>query len=107
MATGLPVASKTTPKGERVRFSPEAPNKIKSRSGMVCFLFFIKQVSSKKNDVEYLLTRLVDCESFPNLDTPMVRAKFDLLRRQLLARLGDFKNAFDMKLPQDPAHECT
>lgn len=57
--------------------------------------------------MEYLLTRLVDCESFPNLDTPMVRAKFDLLRRQLLARLGDFKNAFDMKLPQDPAHECT
>ena len=56
--------------------------------------------------MEYLLTRLVDCENFPNLDSPMVRAKFDLLRRQLLARLGDFKNAFDMKLPQDPALEC-
>lgn len=66
----------------------------------------LQQVSSKENDVEYLLTRLSDCESFPNLDTPIVRAKFDLLRRQLLAKLGDFKNAFDMKLPQDPAHEC-
>lgn len=66
----------------------------------------LQQVSAKENDVEYLLTRLSDCESFPNLDTPMVRAKFDLLRRQLLARLGDFKNAFDMKLPQDPAYEC-
>lgn len=66
----------------------------------------LQQISAKENDVEYLLTRLSDCDSFPNLDTPMVRAKFDLLRRQLLARLGDFKNAFDMKLPQDPAHEC-
>ena len=66
----------------------------------------LQQVSVKENDVEYLLTRLSDCERFPNLDTPMVRAKFDLLRRQLLARLGDFKNAFDMKLPQNPAHEC-
>lgn len=66
----------------------------------------LQQVSSKESDVEYLLTRLSDCESFPNLDTPMVRAKFDLLRRQLLARLGDFKKAFDMRLPQNPAHEC-
>lgn len=66
----------------------------------------LQQVSSKESDVEYLLTRLSDCESFPNLDTPIVKAKFDLLRRQLLARLGDFKKAFDMKLPQNPAQEC-
>lgn len=66
----------------------------------------LQQVSSKENDVEYLLTRLSDCESFPGLDTPMVRAKFDLLRRQLLARLGDFRKAFDMKLPANPSQEC-
>ncbi len=66
----------------------------------------LQQVSSKENDVEYLLTRLSDCETFPGLDTPIVRAKFDLLRRQLLARLGDFKNAFDMKLPVNPSQEC-
>lgn len=66
----------------------------------------LQQVSSKENDVEYLLTRLSDCESFPGLDTPMVRAKFDLLRRQLLARLGDFRKVFDMKLPNNPSQEC-
>jgi hypothetical protein len=66
----------------------------------------LQQISSKEGDVEYLLTRLSDCESFPGLDTPMVRAKFDLLRRQLLARLGDFRKAFDMKLPNNPSQEC-
>lgn len=66
----------------------------------------LQKISSKESDVQYLLTRLADCESFPNLDTPMVRAKFDLLRRQLLAKLGDFQKAFDMKLPANPAQEC-
>lgn len=66
----------------------------------------LQQISHKENDVQYLLTRLVDCESFPTLDTPLVRAKFDLLRRQLLAKLGDFKQAFDSKLPANPAYEC-
>lgn len=66
----------------------------------------LQQLSSKESDVQYLITRLADCESFPNLDTPMVRAKFDFLRRQLLAKLGDFQKAFDMKLPANPAQEC-
>ncbi len=66
----------------------------------------LQQVSSKEGDVEYLITRLSDCESFPGLDTPMVRAKFDLLRRKLLAKLGDFQKAFDMKIPTNPSQEC-
>lgn len=40
------------------------------------------------------------------MDTPVVKAKIDLLRRQLLARLGNFKEAFDSKIPIDPAYEC-
>ena len=66
----------------------------------------LQQVPSKENDVEYLLTRLADCESYPDLDTPIIRAKLDLLRRSLLARLGNFKEAFNMKIPVNPAQEC-
>lgn len=66
----------------------------------------LQQVTKKEGDIEYLLTRLKDCESFPNLDTPLVKARFDLLRRKLLAQLNDFKGAFDSKIPIDPAQEC-
>lgn len=66
----------------------------------------LQQITKKEGDVEYLLTRLNDCESFPNFDTPIIKAKFDMLRRKLLARLNDFKGAFDSKIPVDPAHEC-
>lgn len=66
----------------------------------------LQLVSRKENDIEYLLTRLNDCESFPTLESPLIRAKFDLLRRQLLAKTGDFIKAFDSKLPANPAYEC-
>lgn len=66
----------------------------------------LQKVSNKESDIEYLLTRISDCDSFPDLDTPIIRAKIDLLRRSLLAKLGSFKEAFDMKIPVNPASEC-
>lgn len=66
----------------------------------------LQQVALKENDVEYLLTRLADCENFPSMESPLLKARLDLLRRQLLARLGDFKKAFDMKLPTNATQEC-
>lgn len=66
----------------------------------------LEQVKIKEGDIDYLLTRINDLQSFPQMDTPVVKAKIDLLRRQLLARLGNFKEAFDSKIPIDPAYEC-
>lgn len=66
----------------------------------------LQQVKSKEGDIQYLITRMNDIQSFPQLDTPFIKAKIDILRRSLLARLGSFKEAFDMKIPKEPIFEC-
>lgn len=66
----------------------------------------LQQVKVKEGDVEYLLTRINDNESFPQLDSPLIKAKIDLLRRSLLAKLGNFKESFDSRIPSNPAFEC-
>lgn len=46
-------------------------------------------------------------QSFPLFfEIPFIKAKIDILRRGLLARLGSFKEAFDMKIPKEPIFEC-
>lgn len=55
---------------------------------------------------EYLLARLGDVIAYPTLTGPQIRARFDLLRRELLARAGNLKAAFSREVPVDPAAEC-
>lgn len=52
------------------------------------------------------LARLAECTAYPTLDSPQIRSQFDMLRRQMSARLGRFKEAFDLKVPANPAQEC-
>lgn len=54
---------------------------------------------------EYLLARLGECIAYPTLESPQIRARFDLLRRELLARAGSLKEAFSLASPVDPAAE--
>ena len=66
----------------------------------------LQLVSTPVSDTEYLLLRLGDCSAYPSLETPQIRARFDLLRRELLARAGDLRSAFDRHVPISPAAEC-
>lgn len=54
----------------------------------------------------YVLSRLGECVAYPSLDTPQIRARFDLLRRGLLARAGNLRAAFASEIPVDAAGEC-
>ena len=55
---------------------------------------------------QYVLARLAECVAYPTLDSPQIRSQFDMLRRRLAAHLGQFKEAFDLKIPANPAQEC-
>jgi len=55
---------------------------------------------------DYLLARLHESEAFPALESPQIRAKFDLLRRNLLANTGNIREALRMEQPTNPAAEC-
>jgi hypothetical protein len=66
----------------------------------------LQRVSTRTSNMEYLLARLGECISFPSLESPQVRARFDLLRRELLARAGQLREAFASPIPVDPAAKC-
>jgi len=66
----------------------------------------LRRVEAPVNATEYLLTRLGECIAYPSLESPQIRARFDLLRRELLVRAGNLKSAFGRELPIDPAAEC-
>jgi hypothetical protein len=54
----------------------------------------------------YLLARLTECEAFPMLESPQVRARFLLLRQQILVNAGNLREAFVLPQSQSPAAEC-
>lgn len=58
------------------------------------------------NTTDYLLARLQESEAFPMLESPQIRAKFDLLRRHLLANTGNIRAAFNLEPSANPAAEC-
>lgn len=66
----------------------------------------LRRVSVQTTASEYLLARLGESIAFPMLESPQVRARFDLLRRELLARAGKLREAFSPRVPVDPASEC-
>lgn len=66
----------------------------------------LRRVEIQTTASEYLLARLGESIAFPMLKSPQVRARFDLLRRELLARSGNLREAFSSDVPVDPAAEC-
>lgn len=63
-------------------------------------------VTAQTSMTEYLLGRLGECIAYPAMASPQIRARFDLLRRELLARGGNLRAAFSSDIPVDPAAEC-
>lgn len=55
---------------------------------------------------EYVLARLQESEAFPMLESPQIRARFDLLRRQLLVNTGNIRAALTLESSANPGAEC-
>lgn len=55
---------------------------------------------------EYVLARLQESEVFPMLESPQIRARFDLLRRQLLVNTGNVRAALKLEPSANPGAEC-
>ncbi|RAS38327.1 hypothetical protein [Paraburkholderia bryophila] len=66
----------------------------------------LKRVQSPSNLTSYTLLRLDECVAYPTLDNPVIRARFDILRRTLLALGGRASEAFSMQTCVAPAAEC-
>lgn len=66
----------------------------------------LKRALFPTETTDYLLARLHESEAFPILESPQIRAKFDLLRRNLLANTGNIREALRMEQPTNSAAEC-
>lgn len=66
----------------------------------------LQRVTTPTSMTEYTLARLGECIAYPTMESPQIRARFDLLRRELLARAGNLRAAFASDMPVDPAAEC-
>lgn len=66
----------------------------------------LKRALFPSETTDYLLARLHESEAFPLLESPQIRAKFDLLRRNLLANTGNIREALRLEQPTNPAAEC-
>jgi hypothetical protein len=66
----------------------------------------LRRVTLPTNVTAYTLARLQECIAFPTLESPQIRAKFELMRRQLLAKSGKLTEALSSKMPTNPAMEC-
>ncbi|RFB70835.1 MULTISPECIES: hypothetical protein [unclassified Herbaspirillum] len=58
------------------------------------------------DSTEYVLARLQESETFPILESPQIRARFDLLRRQLLVNTGNVRAALRFEPSTNPGAEC-
>lgn len=66
----------------------------------------LKLSSFPSKTTEYVLARLCESEAFPSLESPQIRAKFDMLRRNILANAGNIREALQIEQPTNPAAEC-
>lgn len=65
----------------------------------------LRRVTVQTTETEYVLARLGECIAYPTLESPQIRARVDLMRRELLARSGNIREAFS-SVASDPASEC-
>ncbi len=66
----------------------------------------LKRALFPSRETEYLLARMQESVAYPMLESPQIRARSDILRRQLLANTGRTREAFNPKVPENPAAEC-
>ena len=66
----------------------------------------LQRLEVKVGETDYVMKRLVECVAYPTFDSPEIRGKFDLLRRQVLARSGDARGALFSPTPENAALIC-
>lgn len=66
----------------------------------------LRRVNIPTTVTAYTLARLQECINFPTLESPQIRARFELMRRQLLAKSGRLNEALASYIPSNPAMEC-
>jgi len=84
-----------------------------NNDGLICDVDEPKFVSQRlqqfkignENSPEYLIKRLEDCKAFPSLDSPSIRAKFDIARRRMLAMIGRNDEAWSLTPSANPSTE--
>lgn len=66
----------------------------------------LRRVTVPNNLTKYVLSRLPESIAFPTMESPIIRARFDRLRRLLLAHSGKVRESLTSEMPVDPAAEC-
>jgi hypothetical protein len=66
----------------------------------------LRRLAVPSNDAAYVLARLAESVAYPTFDSPEIKARFDLLRRQLLANVGNVRAALTSPQPPDVAAQC-
>lgn len=66
----------------------------------------LQRIETPNSGATYLLTRLAECVSYPNFQSPHVAGFFEAARRRILASAGQLDRAFSMQTPADAAAEC-
>ncbi|WP_156135965.1 hypothetical protein [Delftia sp. ZNC0008] len=66
----------------------------------------LQRLAVPTNDTAYILARLAESVAYPTFDSPEIKARFDLLRRQLLANAGNIRAALMSSQPPDVASQC-
>lgn len=66
----------------------------------------LRRIAVPTDDTAYVLARLAESVAYPTFDSPEIKARFDLLRRQLLANVGNIRAALTSAQPPDVAAQC-
>ena len=66
----------------------------------------LRRIAVPSNETAYVLARLAESVAYPTFDSPEITSKFDLLRRQLLANVGNVRAALTSATPPDVAAQC-
>lgn len=66
----------------------------------------LRRLAVPSSDAAYVLARLAESVAYPTFDSPEIRSRFDLLRRQLLANVGNIRSALTSQQPTDVAAQC-
>lgn len=66
----------------------------------------LRRLAVPTDDTAYVLARLAESIAYPTFDSPEIKARFDLLRRQLLANVGNIRAALTSAQPPDVAAQC-
>ncbi len=66
-----------------------------------------ERVELDGTEPHYLLSRLLECNSFPGFQSPLIARKFDALRRRILAMASSsLDEVLSLDIPANPAAEC-